>query len=119
MGLSAAEILFAFDEEELEDLAYLVADRIVLIGEVAEVAHDEFETPVGNVYGVEIIANTIASILKGGPLQAASGALEAIVALLVMAALLATRAMSNPMPRNLSSLAIVFCLYFWRCLTSM
>ena len=107
VGLSASEILFAFDEEELEDLSYLVAGRIVLIGEVAEVAHDEFETPVGNVYGVEIIANTIASILKGGPLQAASGALEAIIALLVMAALLATRALSNPMPRNLVSLGVL------------
>ncbi|MFT7246315.1 MAG: adenylate cyclase, partial [Candidatus Azotimanducaceae bacterium] len=106
-GLSASEILFAFDEEELEDLSYLVAGRIVLIGEVAEVAHDEFETPLGNVYGVEIIANTIASILKGGPLQAASGALEAIIALLIMAALLATRALSNPMPRNLVSLGIL------------
>lgn len=107
VGLSAAEILFAIDEEELEDLSFLVADRIVLIGEVAEVGHDEFETPVGNVYGVEIIANTIASILKGGPLQAASGALEAIIALLIMAAILATRALPNPTPRNLASIAII------------
>ncbi|MFT4677221.1 MAG: adenylate cyclase [Patiriisocius sp.] len=107
VGLSAADILFAEDEEELEDLSFLVADRIVLIGEVAEVAHDEFETPVGNVYGVEIIANTIASILKSGPLQAASGALEAIIALLIMAAILATRALSNPMPRNLASIGVV------------
>ncbi|MFT5562607.1 MAG: adenylate cyclase [Candidatus Azotimanducaceae bacterium] len=107
VGLSASDILFAFDEEELEDLSYLVAGRIVLIGEVAEVAHDEFETPVGNVYGVEIIANSISSILKGGPLQAASGVLEIFIALLVMAALLATRALSNPTPRNLVSLGII------------
>jgi len=113
VGLSAAEILFS-DEEELEDLSFLVADRIVLIGEVAEVAHDEFETPVGNVYGVEIIANSIASILKGGPLQAASGALEAIIALLMMAAILATRAFSNPMPRNLASIGIVI-VYMVAC----
>tara|TARA_R110002072_G_scaffold1598_6_gene13617 strand:- start:48393 stop:50468 length:2076 start_codon:yes stop_codon:yes gene_type:complete len=107
VGVSASDILFAMDEEELDDLSFLIADRIVLIGEVAEVAHDEFETPLGNVYGVEIIANTIASILKGGPLQAASGVLEAIVALLIMAAILATRALSNPTPRNLVSIGIV------------
>lgn len=107
IGLPASEILFAYDEEELEDLSYLIADRIVLIGEVAEVAHDEFETPVGNVYGVNIIANTIASILKGGPLQAASGAVEAIIALLMMGIILATRSLSNPTPRNLVSIAVV------------
>lgn len=107
VGLSAADILFAYDEEELEELAFLVDGKIVLIGEVAEVSHDEFETPVGNVYGVSIIANTIASILKGGPLQAASGVVEVIIALLMMAAILATRALSNPTPRNLVSIAII------------
>lgn len=107
VGLSAADILFAYDEEELEELAFLVDGKIVLIGEVAEVSHDEFETPVGNVYGVNIIANTIASILKGGPLQAASTTVEVLVALITMIALLATRALANPLPRNLASLAIV------------
>ena len=107
IGLSASEIIFMEDEEELEDLAFLVDGKIVLIGEVAEVAHDEFETPVGNVYGVEIIANTIATILRNGPLQPASQLLEALIALVMMALLLATRMMSNPMPRNLVSFAMV------------
>lgn len=108
VGLSAIDILFAYDEEELEDLAFLVDGKIVLIGEVAEVSHDIFETPVGNVYGVNVIANTIASILKGGPLQAASGVLEVIIAIIMMIAILATRALANPTPRNLVSLAIIF-----------
>ncbi|MFN3238092.1 MAG: CHASE2 domain-containing protein [Pseudomonadales bacterium] len=107
IGLSAIDILFAYDEEELEDLAWLVDGKIVLIGEVAEVSHDIFETPVGNVYGVNVIANTISSILKGGPLQAASGVTEAIIAIIMMLAILATRALSNPTPRNLVSIAII------------
>lgn len=107
IGLSAIDILFAYDEEELEDLAFLVDGKIVLIGEVAEVSHDIFETPVGNVYGVNIIANTIASILRGGPLQPASGVLEAGIAILMMILILATRALSNPTPRNLVSIAII------------
>ncbi len=107
IGLSAIDVLFAYDEEELEDLAFLVDGKIVLIGEVAEVSHDIFETPVGNVYGVNVIANTISSILRGGPLQAASGVVEIIVAILMMLLILATRALSNPTPRNLVSIAII------------
>jgi adenylate cyclase len=100
IGISASDLLFLDDEEELEELAYLVSDKIVLIGEVAEVAHDEFETPVGDVYGVEIIANGIATILRGGPLVAASLAVEVFFGLLLMAVFLGTRRLQNPVPRN-------------------
>ncbi|XOV89378.1 MAG: CHASE2 domain-containing protein [Pseudomonadota bacterium] len=106
-GISAGDILFPEDQEELEEMSYLVADRIVLIGEVAEVAHDEFETPVGNVYGVEVIANSISSILRNGPLQAASLLTEFLVALAVMVALLATVKISNPLPRNTVSIGVI------------
>lgn len=107
IGLSASEILFALDQEELEDLSFIVEDKIVLIGEVAEVAHDEFETPVGNVYGVEIIANTITSILRNGPLQAASFLVEAFVAIMMLALFLGTRVIQDPLPRNAVSVGIL------------
>ena len=100
IGISASDILFAVDEEELEDLAYLVRDKIVLIGETAEVAHDEFETPIGNVYGVNIIASAIGTILRGGPLTPASFWLEALVMFVMMMVLLVTRAMQEPFKRN-------------------
>ncbi len=99
VGISASDILFLDDEEELEELAFLVEGKIALIGEVAEVSNDEFETPVGNVYGVEIIANTIGTILNNGPLQPASFLVETIVALFLMAFFLLTREMSRPGPR--------------------
>ncbi|HAK52138.1 MAG TPA: adenylate/guanylate cyclase domain-containing protein [Gammaproteobacteria bacterium] len=106
VGMSVSELLFAIDEEELEDLASLVDGKIVLVGEVAEVAHDEFETPVGNVYGVEIIANTIATILRNGPLTAASLWLEIIVCLNVMSLFVLSRSIQEPFLRNLFSFGI-------------
>lgn len=107
VGISASDLLFALDEEELSELRFLIEGKIVLIGEVAEVAHDEFETPIGNVYGVEVIASTIATILNGGPLKAASLMAEFLVAMLIMVAFLATRQISNPLPRNLISVAVL------------
>ncbi|MFT7684896.1 MAG: adenylate cyclase [Candidatus Azotimanducaceae bacterium] len=111
VGITASEILFV-DEEELEDLSFLVDGKIILIGEVAEVAHDEFVTPVGSVYGVEIIAETITTILRGGPLKAAPFGLEILLAIIMMAALLATRLLSQPLPRNIVSFGfvVVYCV---------
>ena len=40
IGISASDLLFVDDEEELEELSFLVDGKIALIGEVAEVAHD-------------------------------------------------------------------------------
>lgn len=107
VGLSAADLLFAEDEEELDELSFLVRDKIVLIGEVAEVAHDEFETPVGNVFGVEVIANTIATILRGSPLRSAPFWLEGLVAFLLLAVMIVSRGIANPLPRNVLSFAAV------------
>ncbi len=107
IGLSASDLLFLDDEEELEELAYLVRDRIVLIGEVAEVAHDEFETPVGNVYGVEIIASSISTILRNGGLAPASLFVETFIALIMLAVFLASRLIQSPLPRNLLSIGAI------------
>ena len=107
VGMAASELLFATDEEELEDLAFLVNGKIVLIGEVAEVAHDEFETPVGNVYGVEIIANTIATILRNGPLTAAPLWSEILLGLVLMGLFVATRLIPGPLQRNSVSVVII------------
>ena len=105
IGISASDLLFVDDEEELEDLAYLVDGKIALIGEVAEVAHDEFETPVGNVYGVEVIANSISTLLRSGPLKAASLGVELLLGSLLLAVFLGSRLIQAPFPRNSISVA--------------
>jgi len=107
IGISASDLLFLDDEEELEELAYLVEGKIVLIGEVAEVAHDEFETPVGNVYGVEIIANSITTMLRSGPLSAAPLGLELLMGILFLTVFLGTRKIQNPLPRNTISVSVI------------
>lgn len=107
IGISASDLLFVDDEEELEDLAYLVVGKIALIGEVAEVAHDQFETPVGNVFGVEVIANSISTIIKNGPLKAASLGTELLVGFLLLAVFLCTRMIQAPLPRNSISIAVL------------
>lgn len=107
IGISASDLLFIDDEEELEDLAYLVNGKIALIGEVAEVAHDQFETPVGDVYGVEVIANSISTIIKNGPLKAASLGLELLVGFLLLAVFLCTRLIQAPLSRNSISIAVL------------
>ena len=88
------------------DLAFLFDNKIALIGEVAEVAHDEFETPVGNVYGVEIIANTINTILNSGTLEAASFYLEALV-LMCLAAFFAEPITAESFSRNSINILII------------
>ncbi len=117
IGISASDLLFVDDEEELEDLAYLVDGKIVLIGEVAEVAHDVFETPTGKVFGVEVIANGVTTILRGGPLKPASFLVESIIALLLLAFFVWTRAVPSPMTRN-SITAGVMLLYIIACTTA-
>ncbi len=107
IGLSGLDLLFVDDEEDLEDLSWLVDGKIVLIGEVAEVAHDDFETPVGNVFGVEVIANSISTILNGGPLRPASLVTETVIGLLLMCVFLLTRLIQNPLPRNLISVSVM------------
>ena len=43
----------------------LIKDKIAMVGAYAEgVAYDEYLTPFGNMYGIEIIANTINTVIK-------------------------------------------------------
>ncbi len=110
-GISANEFLVdldAMDPGDREELATWVRDKIVLIGDTSDVSHDWFDTPVGSVYGVEIIGDTIATLLKGGPLQPLGAPLETAVALGMMALLVLLEAwVHSPFRRALGFFAIV------------
>ncbi|MFN3075796.1 MAG: CHASE2 domain-containing protein [Alphaproteobacteria bacterium] len=89
-GISALEFLdiSKLDENDRMELSFWVKDKIVLFGDTSEVSHDWFDTPVGMVYGIEIIADAVNTILRGAPLQPASDTVEVAVTLVVLSLLL-------------------------------
>ena len=109
-GFSALEILDLEDpsEDEIEEYNYTFADKIVLVGDTWEVTHDKFNTPVGPVYGVEIIADTINTLLNGAPLRPASIATEAATTGLLLLALLLTSLVRSLSVRFLAMVIVFF-----------
>ena len=93
------------EEDEAWELRFWVEDKIVILGDTSEVSHDYFETPVGRLYGVELIGATIATLLAGGALLPASFGMEAAVALGLLLALVGTGLLQNPAGRLAASLA--------------
>ncbi|MBF0614712.1 MAG: CHASE2 domain-containing protein [Magnetococcales bacterium] len=108
-GLSALEFLNIddLDEDERQELAFWVKDKLVLVGDTSEVSHDWFDTPVGMVYGVEIIADIINTLMKGAPLRPASTRVEIAVMLLVMLGVLIAATMQNPIRRTLLAVGVI------------
>ncbi|MBT3308020.1 MAG: adenylate/guanylate cyclase domain-containing protein [Gammaproteobacteria bacterium] len=82
--------------EELEDLSFLFEGKIVVIGDTSEVSHDWFDTPVGMVYGVEIIADAIHTMMRGTPLQPATQNQEFVVLMAVMIVMVMISFISTP-----------------------
>ncbi|RAU22691.1 adenylate/guanylate cyclase domain-containing protein [Paramagnetospirillum kuznetsovii] len=108
-GIGALEFLdiAGLNENERSELEFWVKDKIVILGDTSEVSHDWFDTPVGMVYGVEIIADSVSSILKGAPLRAVGPGTAAASALVVMMIMLVlTLTLTKPMPRGLCVIAL-------------
>jgi adenylate cyclase len=108
-GVSALEFLdiSQLDENERMELEFWVKDKIVVLGDTSEVSHDWFDTPVGMVYGVEIIADCVGSILKGGPLRAVGPMAASLLVLLWLAAMLGLAAIhSRPVLRAFAVLVL-------------
>ncbi|MBF0272600.1 MAG: adenylate/guanylate cyclase domain-containing protein [Magnetococcales bacterium] len=108
-GLSALEFLNIddLDADEREELSMWVKGKLVLVGDTSEVSHDWFDTPVGMVYGVEIIADIISTLMKGAPLRPASTPVEIVVMMLFMVAVLISGTMQNPLKRTLFAVGIL------------
>jgi len=62
-GIPASDFLniSGLDRAETAELRMWVQDKIVIIGDTTVISHDWFDTPVGMVYGAEIIADTIST----------------------------------------------------------
>ncbi|MBF0622228.1 MAG: adenylate/guanylate cyclase domain-containing protein [Magnetococcales bacterium] len=97
-GITALEFIDMsdLDEDEIDELRYWIEGKLVLIGDTSEVSHDWFDTPVGMVYGVEVIADSIHTLMKGAPLQPASMPVEIIASLSFMIAILISGKIQHP-----------------------
>ena len=97
-GISAGEILFDLQDipddewdEETEELQELIAGKIVLVGDTSEVSHDIFTSPIGEVYGIEFLADTIYTLMNNAPIRPAGDLSEILVlAVLFIAFVLVT-----------------------------
>ncbi len=112
-GFSALEVLDLqeVDDEEREEWEEVFGDKIILVGDTWEVSHDIFNTPMGPVYGVEIIADTISTLMNGAPLRPASTLVESGITLLFLVFLLATSGLKSLSGRLIAAIS-VFVLYF-------
>ncbi|MBF0462008.1 MAG: adenylate/guanylate cyclase domain-containing protein [Magnetococcales bacterium] len=104
-GLSALDFLNIekLDDDERMELSAWVKDKLVLLGDTSEVSHDWFDTPVGMVYGVEIIADSIHTLLRNAPLRPADHQLETRILLSLMVIMLLTSLVARPAIRFLVS----------------
>ena len=111
-GFSALEILDLQDvnPDELEEWEAVFAGKIVLVGDTWEVTHDRFTTPLGQVYGVEIIADTISTLMNGVPLRPAGFGVESAATLAFLVLLLVTGTLRGLAVRVLAA-AAVFGIY--------
>ena len=107
-GFSALEILDLENAtaEEAEEWQYVFGDKIVLVGDTWEVTHDKYNTPTGSVYGVEIIASAISTMMNGAPLRPASTLVESLVTALLLVALLVTSAVRGLAGRVFAALGV-------------
>jgi len=108
-GISALDLLdlSRLDDADRAELEAWVKDRIVVLGDTSEVSHDWFDTPVGMVYGAEIIADSIATLLRGGPLREVPPPVAALVPLLLGAAMILLALLPpRPLARGLAALGL-------------
>ncbi|WP_130472270.1 adenylate/guanylate cyclase domain-containing protein, partial [Candidatus Magnetaquicoccus inordinatus] len=95
------------DEDERLELSVWVKDKLVLLGDTSEVSHDWFDTPVGMVYGVEIIADSIHTLLRNGPLRPADDTLEKNILLATMGIILIASLLSSLASRTLIVMTVI------------
>jgi len=113
IGLSALEFLDFSNKapREIEELSYWIKDKIVLIGDTFDVSQDIFDTPIGKLFGVEIIASAIHTLLKGAPLKSAS-LINEILTSIIFIGLLTLTVLWCPYPIHKIALAIVIHVLF-------
>jgi PAS domain S-box-containing protein len=76
------------ENARLLELMFWVKDKIVVIGDTSNTSRNWFDTPVGTMFGSEIIADTINTLISDAPLRPASFGIEAIISILMLSLIL-------------------------------
>ncbi len=101
------------EEDEIEELKARVEGKIIFIGDTSEVSHDIFDTIVGEVYGVEVMADEVATIFKNGALKSATSSQEMVLLLLFMVLLIALHFIVEPIFRYLAAIFVLSSYFFY------
>ncbi|MDM8522040.1 CHASE2 domain-containing protein [Desulfococcaceae bacterium HSG8] len=120
VGITAYEFSDISDltGHEIRELKEWVEGKIVILGETSAVSHDWFDTPVGMIYGAEIIADTVSTLLKGAPLRPASPETEAGISFLfLLSVVLCTSLIRSPWIQT-SAAVILFAGFVFICTLS-
>ena len=123
-GITAFEFLNISDlnKNEMRELRDWVGGKIVILGETSAVSPDWFDTPVGMTYGCEIIADTVKTLLRNGPLRPAPLAAEILISFIFLGILVLFTTLEIPPRIQFLFAAIVFTgfigfttgLYVWQ-----
>lgn len=116
VGIPAMDILDLDieDPDEIAEMTELLEGKIVFLGDTSIVSHDIFDTITGEVYGVEIMADEVSTLLKSGPLKSASLFTEVMLALIFLVALIYIHFISDPRVRFLGTIGL-FIIYISFC----
>jgi PAS domain S-box-containing protein len=76
------------DNSHILELMFWVKDKIVVIGDTSNASRNWFDTPVGTMFGSEIIADTISTLITATSLRPASVFVEGFVTILMLSLIL-------------------------------
>jgi len=119
-GITALEFLDLSDMEPdvAYELSYWIKDKIVILADMSKETHDKFNTPVGMLYGAEIIANTINTLMKGVPLRQVSTITETLICFICLfTIILLLNFVGDPKIRSIF-LLIMLTTYLFFCIAS-
>ena len=117
-GISACEFLDITDPDDdgIRELSDWVKGKIVILGEAWTGSADWFDTPVGMLYNVDIIADSIKTLLRNAPLRPAPPAMELLISFFILlSVILCTSAI--PSPRfQMTYLLALFAVFILLCI---
>jgi len=76
------------ENEHILELMFWVKDKIVVIGDTSNTSRNWFDTPVGTMFGSEIVADTISTLISDTSLRPASLIIETFISIFMLSLIL-------------------------------